>query len=764
VLTLGATYVNQYGVQGSREGGDRWTGTVSDISPTPLIVALRFLDDSPEDGEGGPIISEVRLKVNGRYRDEIQPQIILDDVTRDRVTAITDKLERAYIDPLSSVSVGKPEFDFHKIDERVPKYADYFYYNDLSRGTNITNAGNKYSKELANSYYKTVSQGNKPIQVNGTETATYLFDITSITEKINRVGAVVIVANDYRIQSSMIFTLNTAGGHDKTGQNSIWYDASYWRTMAQADGNVKDGSNVRTLRIDFGFQVASIVYGFDADFNYRGFKIAGEYITNSTHYMFPDGDAGTGMPEISTIGLAPRTGHRWSQFDNAYYITTQKDWDKLGFAGEIFKMGKFYRPYLDYHFPIGQVRGKAPNQINSRNLTVRLPLIEDNDDDDIYPDTLVEARTMGYRIFTNEDPDGVFPGNDVDHDGIADNNMNNNRIPDYEEPFLMFDVDRDEFVFGNDYNNNNIPDFREDDMKLDTPYHLDRRGYHYFLRYSPQSSVNLFAGSFRTRGVGLDVRTIDDYFKLQLNYDVFGIGKLYAEYRYEEIQDNFRDAFVQVATSMRGDYLSPGITASTGRFHRDLYFDELEYKNSHVNRLWINSKIRAVPSIIIENSIKLENNKQIEGIMFDRTYQPADGINLLAMVNKIIYTKSFGNWTFSPGVKFRLYKKARTESLQPLDHYFTRIPLFMIKYSLSSQTDIQFGFQGLPGFEFRYKDYIQSQNNYKQKTYLIQLQNRTMYWGYDIWAAAGIKFNQLMFDKIYINSQEEDLLVQFSSN
>jgi len=85
------------------------------------------------------------------------------------------------------------------------------------------------------------------------------------------------------------------------------------------------------------------------------------------------------------------------------------------------------------------------------------------------------------NIVSSEDPDGVFPGNDADNDGIADNNKNNNDIPDYDEPFLMFDVDRDDFVFGNDYNNNTIPDFREDDMKFDLPYNLDRQGYHVML-------------------------------------------------------------------------------------------------------------------------------------------------------------------------------------------------------------------------------------------------------------------------------------------
>ncbi|MFC1608457.1 hypothetical protein ACFL47_10860, partial [Candidatus Latescibacterota bacterium] len=104
VLTLGATYANMYAVQGNRDGGDDWYGTVSNFTPTPSGYAIRFLDDSPEDKEGGPIVYSVRLKVNGRYRDDIIPTIILDDTTRDRTTAIIKVTEAAYIDPLSSPS------------------------------------------------------------------------------------------------------------------------------------------------------------------------------------------------------------------------------------------------------------------------------------------------------------------------------------------------------------------------------------------------------------------------------------------------------------------------------------------------------------------------------------------------------------------------------------------------------------------------------------------------------------------------------------
>jgi len=43
--------------------------------------------------------------------------------------------------------------------------------------------------------------------------------------------------------------------------------------------------------------------------------------------------------------------------------------------------------------------------------------------------------------------------------------------------------------------------------------------------------------------------------------------------------------------------------------------------------------------------------------MYDKMFQPKDEIQTLSMVNKIVYTKQWGNFIFSPGIDFRLYKK-----------------------------------------------------------------------------------------------------------
>ena len=87
-LTVGASYVNEYGVQGNREGGDSFFGTANNYTPSPLVVGIRVMDDSPNDNEGGPIVYDVKLKVNGKYRPDIVPDVILDDITLDRTTAL----------------------------------------------------------------------------------------------------------------------------------------------------------------------------------------------------------------------------------------------------------------------------------------------------------------------------------------------------------------------------------------------------------------------------------------------------------------------------------------------------------------------------------------------------------------------------------------------------------------------------------------------------------------------------------------------------
>jgi hypothetical protein len=146
-------------------------------------------------------------------------------------------------------------------------------------GINLSNLSKKYNPDLANKYFS-MAEPNIPIQLNGTQCAVYWFDISSITEKVNRAEAELTVNNDYRVETTNVYTTSSVGGNDTDGTTINWYNATYWNMVAEADGNVKDGSNVERIRVDFGFPIAAMMYGLDADFNYHGFKVTGEFITS----------------------------------------------------------------------------------------------------------------------------------------------------------------------------------------------------------------------------------------------------------------------------------------------------------------------------------------------------------------------------------------------------------------------------------------------------------------------------------------------------
>ena len=573
-------------------------------------------------------------------------------------------------------------------------------------------------------YYKIIDPV-KPLQVNETEFAVYIFDITSIQKKIKRVSAEITIENDYKIEVSELYTVNPFENRQEPSGNwyENYYKPTYWKIMAQADGNIKDGSNFHTLTVDFAYEVANLIYGFDAHYDYYGVKVNAEYVVNTHHYMFSDGIPGKGLPLITSArDLNQRDGHRSTITDNAYYVTFRKDWQRFGIAGEFFKMGKFYDPSMSYT----GLLSRFGDEIETDTFT----LIADNDDND-------HRSQSDYLV-----------GNDLDKDFIPDNNKNRNKIPDYYEPFWMFDVDPDEYVFGDDINNNTVPDFREDDDKYDTPYDLDRKGHHFYLRYTPHEHVNLMAGSFKTRGIGLDIRTDDDYFKLYMDYDVFDVGKLYGEYRYDRIQDNIQDR----ATVYAGD--------RTRRFE-----DEVEYRNSKVNKLFLESRIRAVPSLTLENHVRYERNKQIGGTMYDNTFQFGDIVTTYAIANKFAYTRQLGNWTFSSGIKFRLYKKNFSRFLYPRDHEYWRIPLIHLKYSVSPDTYIDFGTHGFKGMYLYFKDYIRSQNSYNQRNITLQLCNISRYYGYDILGFWGFQLEEKMFiedNRKFESYKTSSLFVQIS--
>jgi len=92
-----------------------------------------------------------------------------------------------------------------------------------------------------------------------------------------------------------------------------------------------------------------------------------------------------------------------------------------------------------------------------------------------------------------------------------------------------------------------------------------------------------------------------------------------------------------------------------------------------------------------------------------------------------------------------------------------RIPLVYIKYGVSPKTNISIGLQGFKGFELLYRDYIQSHNDSRQVNYIFQVENRSSFFGFDVWCGFGFKLEKIKYEEEYRNFEEYKSSTFFTS-
>jgi len=80
--------------------------------------------------------------------------------------------------------------------------------------------------------------------------------------------------------------------------------------------------------------------------------------------------------------------------------------------------------------------------------------------------------------------------------------------------------------------------------------------------------------------------------------------------------------------------------------------------------------------------------------------------------------------------------------------------MIYFKYQISPKTNITLGLQGFKGFELLHRDYIQNRNDYRQVNYILEVANRTSYFGFDVWGGFGVKLKKLMFEEEYRDFEE----------
>ena len=821
LLDFGLTYVNahesfsdQYGNALSRDGVLRHN------QPFPEIIAVKFSDDSPEDNRGGPHIVDVNIRINGVVRTDIVPDIIeqIGGTTESSVGTIGSQglVRNTYAQLSAAFTSSVPTqaaYLQHRINE-APLYMDYLFFRDLRQNDHVdldrqydtyvwrgvefpieepwqlavnvqpdastsrnfykknadeiltdvfsadevqaillrNNALNHTFRPLEQSFrWRTDDPG--PIQVAGEDFVVYYFTLAG-EGFIESVSFDALIANDYKVEVGTVSRTRKFDADNPLAAIDVPYTQRYsrptlYRVVERAPGNVQDMSNLKRISFDIGTETGMEIFGFDFSTNLFGLKIDGEYARSIHHNRYPDGVPG---PDPST---PIRAGKRFDDVGEAYYVVARKEHERFDWGAEYFHMGP------DYSTELVVLGTPAVGHFNS---TVRLMMVDDNDDNDRFPDSWFQQYIAG---FVNEgvDADGVFPGKDEDGDGRPDTNKNGNQLPDYLEPFLMYTVESDDYVYDLDLNNNDRPDGREDDPEPDYPYPEDLEGTHLMGTYRIRPHLGLTLGRLDSRQQAGGGENVMSYGRLAWTGRRLGLGELNIENTLKRVHDSVPDRVLVSSDFSRGAFGKVHL-AGFGyqqQFDLNLIEDGLNYRNSWANRFYAQARLSPIEGLSLYHNFRYELNRQQRGPLDDGTFQRTNEIRSLSSVHRIDYTwqPRRSKWEIVPALKVLFLRRTQDIIDVPLADEATVIPIVKASYHITPRTTFRAGAQGLPGLKYRVKDHANNWNSFEQDVYVLMMTNRSDYFGYEIVTNVGVTLDRRTYDDPFRGTDNTDILATF---
>jgi hypothetical protein len=535
-------------------------------------------------------------------------------------------------------------------------------------------------------------------EVRGEETIEYVFVVpATITPRAARVRAV--VANDYRLE--------TAQQHpffvpllDRFEPRTTPY-----QTVARAPDQVRDFSNRRVVAFPYGLTSGQTLFGFDFEATLVGLKLQGEYERNLLYRSFPAKGGWQGQEQTS-----------------GWYLTGLKDAGPLAVGGELFRLGpRFGGGYDSRRGGVMLYTDKA-GETEDQQMLAEFPLVDDNDDDDRYADDNLRDYPDG-----GETESGVFPGLDQNHDNIPDDDQNANGTPDYEEPFLLYNSDPQEFVYGVDLNNNGVIDERENDNEPDYPYRRDRRGWHLFVSLPEARGLSGAVGYYHQREIAGAGKATSRYGRLAWQVAVPRWARVELDHDTKRVRDRIADP---VFIYRPGEDNNPDQTPTP---------DALLMADSWVHTTFVGTRLTRVRGLTVTNNGQWLLNRQLD----------LDGrMQTLTLVNKADYTWKRGRLTVQPMVK-HLYKKlTRSGRRRPLEAWHQFAPILRLDLRLTEQTSVQFGQQGLglpftgamlSPLAFRLSDRVDESQTYRSADSVLMLTVKGAYQGYTVVSNTGLQ-------------------------
>ena len=742
-LRLGLNGVNMHVYQSTREDNSL-KGVLRPEHPMLDWVVVRFGDDSPADGEAGAVVQEVRLIVNGEERQDLRPAVIRHrsgaPIRVGSISRATGEFRALIYNTFTGYYQSAPFF--YRGRDEVPLYADYFYRLDHEAGVDVS--GDVDLEGLLAAYQ--VESPEAVLHADGEDQLVFLFDL-SREPRVESVEVEALLGNDYRVEVATLRDENPRARNHATR-----YRSAFYRTALQAEGNVRDLSNLKRRRIAVGENTALFVYSADANLRLAGVEIKAEYARSDLYARYPaelDGEP--------IYRRGPRSARRGA----AYYINFARWFGRGGVGGEYFSIHPDFRTEMRAYVPF-EVALTSGHLAALVNQTVYWELVQDNEDGDRYPDKRLGNVLGSPRDRLDGDPDGVFPGLDADRDGLPETNRNGNGLPDYEEPFLMWDVEPNEYTYGMDRNNNDEPDHREDDLDPDYPYDHDQRGYHLFGRVGMTSNLSLTLGRYDVEEIAAAGRNRSTYVLLTYLREGQGrLDRLFLESHLRRVEDDIADEFSVLvekpgATNLgsRGGLLRLNAPTFSNFMRRDLQF----YKDSWVEEIYGEARLSPWPALKLDQKLRLRLNWQQGGELHSGLFQSGRRLDSWTVVSQVQYTRHLGRLRVVPQFKFMLLSLVDQGTDRPGEgSYGSRrlyselrtIPILRLEYPLLPRTAFLAGIQGWGPLPYRVEDQVRERNGFEQRTAFFTLSNRSAYFGYDLYTIVGIRRDQKQFDDLF---------------
>ncbi len=495
-------------------------------------------------------------------------------------------------------------------------------------------------------------------------------------------------------------------------------------TIRRAEGNVKDISNLQLVKFDYGLPTGNLVGGFTIEGkSFLGFDFYAEWDRNKRYFQYPN--AATFINgknhEISS-----------EQSDVWFFNISKQSYPFFAFA-EIYSLDAAYSTsaYL-------VDRNGAVQYDNTQRYLYEF--VEDNDDQDQYPDW-IRAGSANDRL--------IFPGWDENNDFISDFNQNDNAtitnyIPDYEEPFLRYAVDRPEYLFGIDLNNNGWVDRFEDDDLPDYPYKVDRRGYNLFGGIDILPGARFMFGQIDEQMLSTDRSNNAKYALLTFDADYAGLGRLRVYESLKLVEDTIPDDRREPTPFVDAPPIQP------------LVEDILPAQDTWINTLWLGFDYTGIENGNLINKFKYEvyrqnrsNPRDIDG----RSLR--DNSTFIGIINKADYTKDFARLSLQPKLKSEYLRHTPFLEKDEKRSEWIGAAMLLARFPILQSTTFQAGIEQLWLRDLIRDESDMVANGITSETgdansinIAVQMSNSSDYMGYRMTTQLGVRYGRLSRERV----------------